>query len=304
MNNITRVLVSVVLLGACAAAMRFTMFTVDAPASKRQLHSARLAVQKAKEIKFHIEAQGVDGFIMQAGQAGRVAGSVLGAADDQLNLVQNTKKGSTEYIYSVGKKTHQNFLWSKPTFRKDAEVRLPLGVPLMLEVFVDNNSGIHQSQIDLRNLNIKKFSLDHSFSNGSRRIQIRLPRSQPGTEFFLGAGRDVLQVEIDKNTQGYMWIPAYPKAGNISIATDPQKALEIIVTGHDKSGDGLKKRLSHNFGKELKIQEPRFLGRTTDGKNEWVIVIKTKSDSKNPFKIDIQLGKQSTFGLSKWTGNR
>ncbi len=300
MNGITRVLISLFLLGACAVAMRFTMATVDVPASKRQLHNARLAIQKAKEIKLHIEAGDVNGFIIQAGQAGRIAGSVQGAADDQLYLNQYADKGSVEYTYNIGKRTYQNFLWSRPRLRKDAEVRLPLGIPLLLEVSVENNFGTHNSQIDLRNLNIKRFDLVHSFSDSPRQIRLRLPNSEPDTEFFLAMGRDTIQVEIDKNTQGYLWIPAYLKAGIISIGTDPQKALEIIVTGYDKSGDGLKKRVSHSFGEELEIQEPRFVQRTMEGKNEWVIVMKTKSNSKNPFKVEIQLGEQSIFGLSNW----
>jgi hypothetical protein len=304
MNGIARVIGSVLLLGACAAAMRFTLFTVDAPASQYQLHHARLEVQKAKEIKLSIQASNVNGFIMQAGRAGRIAGSLHGAADDQLNLIQRTDDGLPEYIYSIGKRTHQNFFGSKPAFRKDAELRLPLGIPLQLEVFVENFSGTHESQIDLRNLNIKRFDFGPSFSNRPRRIQLRLPKSQPGTEFSVIAGRDVIQVEVDKNTQGHLWIPAYLKAGSISIATDPQKAVEVFVTGYDLSGDGLKKRISHNFGEELEIQAPRFVQRTLEGKNEWVIVMKTRSYSKNPFQVNTQLGEESTFGLSKWTSNK
>jgi major membrane immunogen (membrane-anchored lipoprotein) len=50
MNGITRVVISVFLLGVCAVAMRFTMQSMPSGEFKRQLLTARLDTKKLKKL--------------------------------------------------------------------------------------------------------------------------------------------------------------------------------------------------------------------------------------------------------------
>ena len=182
MNGITRVGISILLLGACAVAMRFTMYTVEVPEAQTQLHTARLDVSKFKRIKLKIETLDADSFYIKPSVAGRIAGTYFASIASGIRLVDATQssspqeKDTTLVQFLTGLNSSTRFLLNDPEIPRMAELRLPRGIPLSLEIIMPNRRTYPNLSIDLRGLEIQELSMPYGDKFNQLNIRIEPPK--------------------------------------------------------------------------------------------------------------------------------
>jgi hypothetical protein len=286
MNRITRVIGSVVVLGACAAAMRLTMEKVELGATKVKSFTARLDVSKAKSIKMHIEATALEQFFINPSVSGRIASSFLATADRALYLRDNTKlrqspEKNTAYV-SFGTHTNEfnSFFVGKPATRGIAEMRLPHKIPLSLDVYAIPHLALAHLNLDgLEVKNLQLNPLDYEI----KQLRVTMPKGSLKATFSVNnkSGHTVLDLMQPiqgrlniKQEEGLVEFRRYYEthSANIRIAVYGLNNDSLIASRVQKANPNI-------VWKELND------GRALYGVSQKAL--------PNPFVIEIHLGKNA-----------
>jgi hypothetical protein len=204
MNTITRVGISLLALGACAVAMRYTMTEVDVPEAKRQYHTWRRdipASTRALAVSYAaLERRSwVD---IKAGSPGRIAGTYQGSPADRLSGVQvkaaPKQVGALHLSVNAGRMEYASYFLARPSLIGVADLRLPTGVSLEVSAHVAQDS---RARIDLRGLNLYSFCLCN-FPDANLDLSLTAPDRPFKNDLFVHNDLGTTKLEIPRGARG------------------------------------------------------------------------------------------------------
>jgi hypothetical protein len=225
MNGIARVFVSVVLLGACAAAMRLTMVDFNAELTMR---TVKYGVDSNSEIQIRFEAPDIQNKIQIVKRDARGIQVTLPSARQGLWLNPfDAIKANGQWIYRSTVKTFPdsdskklNGLFGLPKLDGTLLAQLPPRIPIEFNVY----AYAPHMEIDLRGLQISKFDLNpdikeplpialevfapnSSFSGQTllrtknRPVSLQIAKGIKGTIGILAAGTSEIQILIERRVK-------------------------------------------------------------------------------------------------------
>jgi hypothetical protein len=298
MNGITRVLISIALLGACAAAMRLTMENVDSGTRKRQLLAASLNTKKAKKIDLKIQAQEMERIHIKPSQAGRIAGTYEFTTDalirSRFSIADSTlqtafrEKGVLYAFYNAYSVLKNSYYFGNPLAFGVAELRLPKEVPLSLEFFMQNHQKPPRAFIDLRGLEIDNFNTVFAFANSFEQLNLDMAQGNPNTRYSVRNDNGRTNINFFQQSKGSMRL--YSEEGQISISHYAVTSnIAISVFGKANSASNFRKRLSLK-NSSLVWGEPKLF---TDKNNLWVMSGQSKNATEKAFRMQVDLNSQA-----------
>jgi hypothetical protein len=293
MNNIARIIGSVVLLGACAVGMRFTMQTVDIPHTKGKLHTARVDTSKAKKIELQVYLPTAQRFDAQVGVAGRMAGTFRASEAFSLRLRDTTestrpkKENLTRIGYETGLSTYTNFLTNRPDTYGAAELRLPRDVPI--EMYIDPQE-VEVASFDLQGADIRDFNLPSDRHRAN--IDMKMPLGSAKAQFYIRNDTRLTRVGFSLPSQGTMQI--YSDRGAVVIDTYAKIPMQISIVGNAPSAAAFRERVLKNSYLDFVWDEAKPHMFPEFG---YYLIGNSKTTSKTPFKLFIQLGEQARVRL-------
>lgn len=302
MNGISRVMVSVALLGACAGAMRLTMERIDIPHTKGQLHTARVATSKAKKMELQMYLPLVRDFFVHSGVAGRVAGTYRATQANALRLRDSTNstgplvKDLTRIsLETGGDSSYKSFFMASPNTIGQGELRLPKGIPLDIKVLLGGYQTANYISFDLQDLDILNFNTidlePHRYN-----LNFIMPKGSPKSTFWVRNDLGQTQIRFEKPSQGRMALAS--AKGFLDIALWAEFPLNVVIIGKVSDAQALRQRLEV-VSPLIKWEDPqpvKWKGAQIADVT-WYINGKTKNATKDSFLLEIQLGESARVRL-------
>jgi hypothetical protein len=299
-NGLTRVLISVVALGACGVAMRFTMNEVQLPTSKSKYHTWSQVVPKdTKAIALHYEAIESDQTIeIKPGRAGRVASTYQGTAGDILRggfgrTNPPPPLGTLELSLNAGRRNYESYFFDRPPSGGIADLRLPPELPLDVEAYFGSNNIV---RADLRGLQVKRFCICDFWSRSKLIIDLKLSNSSLKSDFDVYNAAGETRIEVPRGARGSLRIKDLE--GRIRLYINPSAKISLQVVGDLRSFDNaedLKQRININggfkvedakvFPEYLRNERPRGVG----------FVRNFETTEQKQFDISVELGARGTL---------
>ncbi len=300
MNGLARVGISLLLLGACAVAMRFTMVNVDLPHTKRKLHTGKVDTSKAKKIELQIGLRNTTAFYMKSGVAGRIAGTFQSTDANHFHLRDSTNstrpivKDLTRIDLETGMRSYNNFFTTRPNTDGGAELRLPTDVPLEILVISDLFGYPQQRTnlfFDLRGVDIQRFSFPHGASNPVDMV-LEMPKGSLKTDFWIKNDFGQTRVNFDQASQGNLNIES--NNGLADIRMSSETSINVVIMGKATNAKAFRQRLT-NMDPNIVWEEPQT--NQVFVKGGWYMTGKTKNTNQNAFRFLIQLGENGRVSL-------
>jgi hypothetical protein len=294
MNGITRVLISLFLLGACAVAMRFTMYNVDLPHTKPKLHTARLDTSKATKIDLQIYCPDMANFQIRAGEPKRIAGTYQATDASELRIQESEpqlgKKDINAVSYQTSLRSYLGFFLGRPRTTGSGELRLPKDIPLNIQLVFDNWDNTHvTASVDLQGLNVQDFSL-RSGDIQAMDLNLKMPQNNPKTRFSIRNDMGFTRVYFDQTNQGVMSIES--KNGLVDVRFTPQTSLNVFIIGKAPNAQAFRQRVPFSsLNPKIVWDEPKAIQNLE--KEGWYISGKTKNATQNSFSLEIRLGESA-----------
>ncbi len=297
MNGLARVGISLLLLGACAVAMRFTMDNVDLPHTKRKLHTARLDTSKAKNIDLLVFPQGVGNFSIRAGEPKRITGTYQATAASELRIQEGEpqlgKKDINSVRYETNSSSYLSFFLSRPYTTGSGELRLPKDIPFNIQILFDNWDKTRiNANLNFQGLIVQDFSL-RSGDIQAMDLNLKMPQSNPKTRFSIRNDMGFTRVYFDQTNQGVMNIAS--KNGLVDIRFVPQTSLNIFIIGKAPTAQAFRQRLLSSLNPDIVWEEPKTIQNLEKG--AWYLNGKTKNATQNSFLLEIRLGEKAQVSL-------
>ncbi len=292
MNGLTRVVISVLFLGACAIAMRLTLVKTEVLEVQPQKHSATLAIKQAKAVQLHIESgHFMSQLGIQDGQDSLISGLYNASRADQLTLTKDNKNGMLNANLIFGKLVNTSFMTTAPNKPSTGNISLPKNIPLSIEVFA---SELQETffQFDFKNLQIQKFNFDSL--NTASLISLIAPAAIKNAEINVKNSKGKTNALITPQTQGKFVF--FNEAGNLVLALSKNPSMKILIIGNANTKTDLLERIQFMAGyspSDFQYINPKDLNVTFFKKQKWLLY---NAKVKNP-KVDIlvDLGETGTL---------
>ena len=296
MNGFARVAISLLLLGACAVAMRFTMVSMDLPHMKGQVHSARLDTSKAKNIELDIGLNHTHYFHVRASQAGRIAGTYQATKASVLRIRDTTNstlpklENTTRVSFDTGSDVYTSFFWNRPMISGVSELRLPKNIPLSINLFNHQCNKCSNFTFDMRDLDVQKFNIWGTGDNNFDTLKLFMPTSKISASVQNNSGRT--QLEFNRQSKGSVTVRS--QNGTVVVSIPKAVPKRILIFGQAPT------RLA--FAQKLTLGESVNdinweVSQIDPGGRGWYVFGKTKDATSESLSLEIQLGENARVTL-------
>jgi hypothetical protein len=299
MNGVTRVGLSVLLLGTCALAMRFSMVKTPVLESVKQNHDAKIAVGKIEEINLHFEAVNSQKEVyIRSGQKGFISGRYQASQADHLFLSGKTTDGALDVNFNAGKGIYTSFLIDRPEDIGITTMNLPPEVPLFIDAYI-NDSKPKKVVFDLRGLNIQKFTLPKIMDSKIDTLVFYTPVGTSDTEMEIGGLINKANVWVAPKSKGSLMINA--RNGQVNIVGHKNTAVYFSIHGSAINAEAFAHRVRlsgfHRNSQPMSFQD-QITEQTTKSTNRFFIMSNDPS-SKSKIQIHIELNDSGTINYSE-----
>ncbi len=229
MNGLARVGISLLLLGACAVAMRFTM--VKMPYPKLYTSETRLGVSPKDKIQLRFEAYDMQGDIEFSQRYARGLRSSL--LSNRLNIGTVNLEGNTingHYVHRFNIQTHPSgneyqYLFGKPKLDGLLLTQLPPEIPIDINAY----AFAPKMNLNFRGLQISKFDLNPDLQSP---LPIALDVFAPNQNFegqvILRTKNSPVELKIPQGCFGTIGLVA-EGTSNIELLIEKQVRSTIII---------------------------------------------------------------------------
>ncbi len=297
MNGITRVLVSVALLGACAGAMRLTMYSIEAKEATYQHHFARVETGDVEEVKlFAMMNYNLRSVIIGTGRNGIVAGSYAATQADSITIDGQAQDGVFEANYDLWAFNHSGFLFNnRPSPLNDANLRLPPNVPLNVEVSM-NSEAQTRVQIDLRSLHIRKFLF--ASDKAPKSVSLYVPKANDDSSIVISNYFGSNSIYITEPNEGKLNVASPNAATILYLKKEIPVRLRIRIKAAS-SADALRRITKWSGLEEIQFESVDFSasGIKEVANIHW-FVYNPKNTTKE-LSVVIDLGQTGSLTLAK-----
>jgi hypothetical protein len=299
MKNLAQVGLSVLLLGTCALALRFSMVRTPVLEAIKQSHFAKIAVGKVEEINLHFEAVNSQKAVyIRSGQKGFISGSYEASQADRLFLSGKTTDGALDVNFHAGKNIYTSFLVDHPKDIGITTMNLPPLIPLYIDAYIQS-SKTEKTVFDLRGLNIQKFALPKIMDANIDTLVFYTPVGTTDTEMEIGSSIKKMNVWIAPNSKGKLRIDAHN--GQVNIVGHKNTAIYFNINGNSSSVKAFAHRIRLS-GIHLNRQPVSFMDRNSGQNTRFdnrFLLLSNDSTSKQKLYITVRLNDSGTISYSE-----
>jgi hypothetical protein len=299
MKNLARVGLSVLLLGTCALAIRFSMVRTPVLEAIKQSHFAKIAVGKVEEINLHFEAVNSQKAVyIRPGQKGLISGSYEASQADRLFLSGKTTDGALDVNFNAGKNIYSRFLVNYPKDVGITNINLPPATPLFIDTYI-GSSKPNKVVFDLRGLNIQNFKLSEIFDSKIGNLIFYTPVGTKDTEMEIGGSIEKTNVWIAQNSKGKLRIDAHN--GQVDIVGHKNTAIYFNINGNSSSVEAFAHRIRLS-GIHLNRQPVSLVDRNSGQNTKFAnrfFLLSNDDTSKQKLYITVQLNDSGTINYSE-----
>jgi hypothetical protein len=295
MNGIARVIVSVVLLGACALAMRFTMQQDTFSVAELQTYKKSVDVSKAKRLHLEIQLGDVKALSLYPRADKKIFATLSAFAADGISLWDNTDqmstdlnrpKDTTHIQYTAGVGTWRKFFMGQPETKGVAQLYVPKNKPLSLSMYSTENANAF---INLTGLTVQRFTMKPYFNN----VDIALPVGSKNARFYIENARGYSSIRFNATLRGNLLLVS--DTGLIDLFLNKivrNKDIQLVVIGKATNAKAFLERLE-STAQDVFWNEPT----KTLNPNEWTITGYSGNRETIALFIQISLGRTAKVNI-------
>jgi hypothetical protein len=297
MNGVTRVLISVLLLGVCAVAMRFTMFRVDVLQAKTQIFTGRIQVGKIQEIQLKADMTDIQNIIsVNAGLDGVISGSYHGSQADNLKLSSKIQDGALQTFFKTGQAYYDSFILSrKPLGIGVTNLLLPPKIPLFVEMF-SNSDESTKIDIDLQKLMIKEFKLTNYQT--AKTVNLSMPVMDAESKIEIQNELGETNIWMSKATRGKLRLEN--SNGRTILYIKKNLPVRFKIFGNDNAEAGFQRRVQKTGSfaqKQFEYLDGSVLDFSQLEDRKWLSF--NPQETRHELDISIELGKTGTLQINE-----
>jgi hypothetical protein len=296
MKNLARVGLSVLLLGTCALAIRFSMVKTDVPEFKPQTHTAKIALGNVEEIQLDFEATDSQHSIeVRAGQPGFIAGRYKATQAHELRIIGNARDGALETQFQTGRKSYNSFLLGRPEYRGETLILLPPSIPLFVDVGIMPFPSTNKVLFDLRGLNVQKFWMPPTILPTINLMDLYVPVGTIDTELTINGLIKKTNIWIKQASKGNLRINSH--GGLVNVIGRKNAFVAFNIHGKANSLQDFSNRIQ--LGGFHKTSKAIGFPKTNTQFDTRYFLLSNDETVRHEITVNVELGDTGTINYSE-----
>jgi hypothetical protein len=295
MNGITRVMISLVLLGACAVAMRWSLVKADTPEARTKIHTAKISVKDTKEINFNLLTPLFleNGVTIRQGSIDSIQANLNASETHKIILNRVMIDGILNVTSSFDQLWKTNYFAQSPQVKASSELLLPAQKALSIDAQLFDNP----LDADFRGLQIKEFVVNQNFRDYLlNKVQFVASDTDFTGSYKLQSDGQTASLGIPKGAKGNLTYKTNQTAVTLKISPEAMVILAIHYMDNNNPLVSIKERVIAT--KEvLTGQNDIPILYFANSQGELTDPVSNSKFSQKIMKIRIVLGKKGTLKI-------